>query len=326
MDYVNLGHSGLKVSQICLGTMSFGEAGAARPWAVDDATAAEIFTTALEAGINFFDTADTYADGNSELVLGKLLKRHLGREEAVVATKLHAQMTPGPNGGGLSAKHVHAAIDASLKRLELDYIDLYQIHRFDPQVPVEETMGALNQLVEAGKVRYLGASSMYAWQFAKMQLAAERAGGARFISMQNHYNLAYREEEREVIPQCVDMGVGVIPWSPLARGMLAGTRGLDGARQTERSRTDAFADMLYTDDDLAVVRAVHEVAEAKGVPMAQVAMAWLLGRRGVVAPIVGATKASHVTDAVAACSVELSREERQLLEAPYRPHAIAGHV
>jgi len=234
-------------------------------------------------------------------------------------------MTPGPNGGGLSAKHIHAAIDASLKRLDVEYVDLYQIHRYDVNVPIEETMGALNELVHAGKVRYIGASSMYAWQFAKAQQAAERAGGARFISMQNHYNAVYREEEREMIPLCLDQGIGVIPWSPLARGFLAGNRERGGERLTERANSDAFADMMYRDDDFDVVDQVKAVAAARGVSAAQVALAWLLSKPGVTAPIIGATKVMHVTDAVAAEDLALSAEEIAQIEAPYQPHGILGH-
>ena len=238
---------------------------------------------------------------------GRLLGKLLGREEYVLATKVHGKMTPGPNGAGLSAKHIHAAIDASLSRLGVDYVDLYQIHRFDPAVPVEETMGALDDVVRSGKARYIGASSMYAWQFAKMQHVAAREGFSSFISMQDHYNLAYREEEREMIPQCLDMGVGVIPWSPLARGLLAGNRDRGGERLTQRASTDAFADQLYSEADFDVVDALRAVAERRGLPMAQIAMAWLLARPGVTAPIVGATKVAHVDDALAAVDLELER-------------------
>jgi len=325
MEYVNLGASGLRVSQICLGTMSFGDGADGRPWVVDDALADEIFRTATEAGVIFIDTADTYSKGQSEVVTGRLVKKYFSRDEVVLATKVFMPMTPGPNGGGLSAKHIHSAIDASLTRLGLDYVDLYQIHRFDPNVPIEETMGALNEVVKAGKARYIGASSMYAWQFAKAQYAAERAGGAKFISMQNHYNAVYREEEREMIPLCLDQGVGVIPWSPLARGFLAGNRSKDGGALTERAKTDAFAEMLYNADDFAVVDVVSEIAAERGVPMAQVAMAWLLQRPGVTAPIVGATKVNHVTDAIAAAELELSAEEIARIDAPYVPHPILGH-
>ena len=298
MDYVNLGRSGLRVSRICLGMMSFGQRSEQRPWVVDDEQAEKIVKRAIEGGVRFFDTADVYAEGTSEEVTGRLLGKLLGREEYVLATKVHGKMTPGPNGAGLSAKHIHAAIDASLSRLGVDYVDLYQIHRFDPAVPVEETMGALDDVVRSGKARYIGASSMYAWQFAKMQHVAAREGFSSFISMQDHYNLAYREEEREMIPQCLDMGVGVIPWSPLARGLLAGNRERGGERLTQRASTDAFADQLYSESDFDVVDALRAVAERRGLPMAQIAMAWLLARPGVTAPIVGATKVAHVDDAL----------------------------
>jgi aryl-alcohol dehydrogenase-like predicted oxidoreductase len=325
MDYVNLGKSGLRVSRVCLGTMSFGEGDATRPWVVSNDLADDIFRTAVEAGIIFIDTADIYANGLSEEVTGRLAKKYFARDELVLATKVFLPMTPGPNGGGLSAKHIHAAIDASLKRLDVEYVDLYQIHRYDVNVPIEETMGALNELVHAGKVRYIGASSMYAWQFAKAQQAAERAGGARFISMQNHYNAVYREEEREMIPLCLDQGIGVIPWSPLARGFLAGNRERGGERLTERANSDAFADLMYRDDDFDVVDQVKAVAAARGVSAAQVALAWLLSKPGVTAPIIGATKVMHVTDAVAAEGLALSAEEIAQIEAPYQPHGILGH-
>jgi 1-deoxyxylulose-5-phosphate synthase len=325
MKYVNLGASGLRVSQICLGTMSFGDGADGRPWVVDDALADEIFRTATEAGVIFIDTADIYSKGHSEVVTGRLVKKYFSRDEVVLATKVFMPMTPGPNGGGLSAKHIHSAIDASLSRLGLDYVDLYQIHRYDPNVPIEETMGALHEVVKAGKARYIGASSMYAWQFAKAQQVAERAGGTKFISMQNHYNAIYREEEREMIPLCLDQGVGVIPWSPLARGFLAGNRTREGGALTERAKTDAFAEMLYNADDFAVVDVVSEIAADRGVPMAQVAMAWLLQRPGVTAPIVGATKVHHVTDAIAATELTLSDDEIARIDAPYMPHPILGH-
>ena len=325
MDYVNLGKSGLRVSRVCLGTMSFGEGDATRPWVVSNDLADDIFRTAVEAGIIFIDTADIYANGLSEEVTGRLAKKYFARDELVLATKVFLPMTPGPNGGGLSAKHIHAAIDASLKRLDVEYVDLYQIHRYDVNVPIEETMGALNELVHAGKVRYIGASSMYAWQFAKAQQAAERAGGARFISKQNHYNAVYREEEREMIPLCLDQGIGVIPWSPLARGFLAGNRERGGERLTERANSDAFADLMYRDDDFDVVDQVKAVAAARGVSAAQVALAWLLSKPGVTAPIIGATKVMHVTDAVAAEGLALSAEEIAQIEAPYQPHGILGH-
>jgi aryl-alcohol dehydrogenase-like predicted oxidoreductase len=330
MEYVTLGRSGLRVSRICLGTMSFGDGRDAngstdRPWTIDDSAADEITKTAVEAGVQFIDTADVYSNGSSEEVTGRLVAKYFNRDEAVVATKVFMPMGPGPNGGGLSRKHILSAIDASLGRLGMDYVDLYQIHRFDPSIPIEETMGALHEVVTSGKARYIGASSMHAWQFAKAQHAADEIGGTRFISMQNHYNLLYREEEREMIPQCLDMGVGVIPWSPLARGILAGSRGRGGERRTERSSTDAFADYLYNESDFDVVDVVEAVASERGVPMAQVALAWLISNPGVTAPIVGVTKIKHITDALESLDLELTAEELARLEAPYAPHPVLGH-
>ena len=326
MDYVNLGASGLRVSNVCLGTMSFGDGGDGRPWTVDDADADEIFRTAVEGGVIFFDTADTYSHGTSEEVTGRLVAKYLSRDEAVVATKVFMPMTPGPNGGGLSRKHILSGIDASLTRLGMDYVDLYQIHRFDPNVPIEETMGALHEVVASGKARYIGASSMHAWQFAMAQYTADKIGGTRFISMQNHYNLVYREEEREMIPLCREMGVGVIPWSPLARGLLAGNRTRSGERLTTRASTDAFSDHLYVEADFDVVDAVSEIAKKRELPMAQIALAWLIGASGVTAPIVGATKVQHVSDALAASALRLTEEEVAQLEEPYVPHGVLGHT
>ena len=322
MDYVSLGRTGLRVSRVCLGMMSYGRS-EERPWALDEQAAEPIVRRAAESGVIFFDTADVYNEGESEVITGRLLKQLFGtREEYVVATKVHGRTMPGVNGAGLSRKHVLASIDASLQRLGLDYVDLYQIHRWDPRTPIEETMEALNDVVRAGKARYIGASSMYAWQFAKAQAVA----ATRFVSMQNHYNLVYREEEREMIPQCIDQGVAVLPWSPLARGLLAGTRTREGERLTTRARTDAFGDSLYTPDvDFAVVDRVAEVAAARGVPAAQVALAWLLHKPGVTAPIVGATKLEHLDDAVAAEKLALDDAEIARLEEPYVPHSIAGH-
>ncbi|HEX5173969.1 MAG TPA: aldo/keto reductase [Gaiellaceae bacterium] len=323
MEHVNLGGTGLRVSRICLGMMSYGRSDE-RPWALDEEAAEPIVRRAVEGGVVFFDTADVYNGGESERVTGRLLKRLFGtREEYVVATKVHGRTMPGVNGAGLSRKHVLASIDASLERLELDYVDLYQIHRWDPQTPIEETMEALHDVVRAGKARYIGASSMYAWQFAKAQGVAP----TRFMSMQNHYNLVYREEEREMIPQCIDQGVAVLPWSPLARGLLAGNRTREGERLTERARTDSFGDSLYTPDvDFAVVDRVVELAAARGISAAQVALAWLLQRPGVTAPIVGATKLEHLDDAVAAEQLTLDADEVARLEEPYVPHAISGHA
>jgi 1-deoxyxylulose-5-phosphate synthase len=322
MEYVNLGNSGLRVSRLVLGMMSFGR-DPGRPWALDEDTAEPIVRRAVEGGITFFDTADAYNGGQSEVVTGRLLPKLFGmREEYVVATKVFFETMPGENGHGLSRKHVLASIDASLDRLGLDYVDVYQIHRWDPVTPIEETMEALHDVVKAGKARYLGASSMYAWQFAK----AQRVAPTPFVSMQNHYNLVYREEEREMIPQCVDQGVGVLPWSPLARGLLAGTRTRDGQRLTTRANADEFGETLYTPDiDFDVVDRAAEVASARGVSTARIALAWLLHKPAVTAPIVGATRLEHVEEAILAEQLSLTQEEITRLEEPYIPHAISGH-
>jgi aryl-alcohol dehydrogenase-like predicted oxidoreductase len=321
MEYVNLGRTGLRVSRVCLGMMSFGKH-ESRPWALDEGAAGPIVRRAVEGGVTFFDTADVYNGGESERVTGRLLPKLFGmREEYVVATKVHGRTMPGENGRGLSRKHVLASIDASLQRLGLDYVDLYQIHRWDPLTPIEETMEALHDVVRAGKARYLGASSMWAWQFAKAQHAAP----TRFVAMQNHYNLIYREEEREMIPQCLDQGVAVLPWSPLARGLLAGTRTAAGERLTPRSDSDPFIDSLYRPElDVHVIDRAARVAEQRGVAPAQVALAWLLHKPGVTAPIVGATKVEHVEDALAAEVLALTDEELAQLEEPYVPHPISG--
>ena len=326
MEYVNLGNTGLRVSRVCLGMMSYGKH-ESRPWALDEAAAEPIVRRAVEGGIIFFDTADVYNGGQSEVVTGRVLKQLFGmREEYVVATKVNGRTMPGENGRGLSRKHVLASIDASLQRLELDYVDLYQIHRWDPLTPIEETMEALHDVVRAGKARYIGASSMFAWQFAKAQHVAERNGWTRFVSMQNHYNLIYREEEREMIPQCLDQGVGVIPWSPLARGFLTGTRTREGERRTPRAQSDRFTDTLYgRPEDFDVADRVAEVARERGVPAAQLALAWLMHRPGVTAPIVGATKLEHLEDAVAAADLDMSAEDMLRLEEPYVPHPVLGH-
>jgi aryl-alcohol dehydrogenase-like predicted oxidoreductase len=323
VDYVNLGRTGLRVSRICLGMMSYGKH-ESREWALEESDAEPIVRRAVEGGINFFDTADVYNGGQSEVITGRLLSKLFGmREEYVLATKVHGRTMPGENGAGLSRKHILASIDASLGRLGLDYVDLYQIHRWDRNTPIEETMQALHDVVAAGKARYIGASSMFAWQFAKAQQVAP----TRFVSMQNHYNLIYREEEREMIPQCLDQGVGVIPWSPLARGILAGNRTREGERLTTRAKTDAFGDNLYKpDQDFDVVDRLAEVAAGRGDPPQQVALAWLLGKPGVTAPIVGATKQAHLEDALAAEQLSLSPDEVERLEEPYVPHAIAGHA
>jgi aryl-alcohol dehydrogenase-like predicted oxidoreductase len=321
MEYVNLGHTGLRVSRVCLGMMSFG-AHESRAWALDEAAAEPIVKRAVEGGIIFFDTADVYNGGQSEVVTGRLLRKLFGmREEYVLATKVHGRTMPGENGRGLSRKHILASIDASLQRLGLDYVDLYQIHRWDSSTPIEETMEALHDVVKAGKARYIGASSMFAWQFAK----AQRVAPTRFVSMQNHYNLIYREEEREMIPQCVDEGVGVLPWSPLARGLLARGRTPSGERSTSRSDTDPFLDSLYKPDlDVPVIDSVVEMAAERGVSPAQVALSWLLHKPGVTAPIVGATKLAHVEDALSAEALSLSDEEIRRLEEPYVPHPVSG--
>ena len=324
MDQIRLGSTGLHVSRVCLGMMSYGN-DSDRPWVLDEAAAEPIIRRAVEGGITFFDTADVYSGGASEVATGRLLPKYIARDEVVVATKVNGQMTPGPNGRGLSRKHILSAIDASLERLGMDYVDLYQIHRWDPRTPIEETMEALHDVVRAGKTRYIGASSMYAWQFAKAQRVAERHGWTPFVSMQNHYNLVYREEEREMIPQCIDQGVGVIPWSPLARGLLTGTRTRSGEKKTVRAETDAFGDSLYGPQDFDVVDRAAEVAAGRGLPPAQVALAWLLAKPGVTAPIVGATKLEHLEDAIAAESLSLSDDEIARLEEPYVPHPVLGH-
>ena len=325
MNYANLGTSGLRVSRICLGMMGFGNE-SERPWVIDEDAAEPIVRAAVEGGVTFFDTADTYSGGASEVATGRLVPKFLTRDESVIATKVFMPVTPGENGGGLGRKHVLSGIDASLRRLGMDYVDLYQIHRWDPRTPIEETMEALHDVVRAGKARYIGASSMFAWQFAKAQHVAEQHGWTKFVSMQNHYNLIYREEEREMIPLCLDQGVGCIPWSPLARGMLAGNRTRDGGRHTTRSSPDAFTDYLYDQPtDYDVVDAVNEVAAARSVPSAQVALAWLLTRPGVTAPIVGSTEKRHLTDALAAEELSLTVDEIAQVEKAYVPHPVLGH-
>src|SRR5271165_294815 len=325
MQYVNLGNTGLRVSRVCLGMMSFGN-DSERAWVLDEDGAEPIVRAAVEGGVTFFDTADTYSNGASEVATGRLLSKMLTRDEAVVATKVFMPVTPGENGGGLGRKHILSAIDASLRRLGMDYVDLYQIHRWDPRTPIEETMGALHDVVRAGKARYIGASSMFAWQFAKAQHTAETNGWTKFVSMQNHYNLIYREEEREMIPLCLDQGVGVIPWSPLARGVLAGNRTRGGDRLTTRSDTDDFTNYLYNQPtDFDVVERVAEVAARREVAPAQVALAWLLHKPAVTAPIVGATKPNHLNDALAAEELALSEREISRLEEPYVPHPVLGH-
>lgn len=325
MKYVKFGATGLRVSRLCLGCMSYG-APSWRDWVLDGRASLPFFRRAFEAGINFFDTADVYSLGESEVVLGKAIRKYASsREAVVVATKVYNPMSSDPNDRGLSRKHILQAVDASLRRLGTDYIDLYQIHRHDPQTPIAETMEALNDVVRAGKVRYLGASSMYAWQFAKMQALAEQRGWSRFASMQNHYNLVYREEEREMLPLCREDGVAVIPWSPLARGFLAGNRKAPGKGATTRAKSDDFAGrMYYQPEDFAIVERVTALAKARRVSNAQVALAWVMAQPGITAPIVGATKMAHLEDALAALDLSLTEEERQSLEAPYRPHPVLG--
>jgi 1-deoxyxylulose-5-phosphate synthase len=324
LKYQNLGSSGLKVSPLCLGCMSFGSADKGwHSWVLDEEPSRAIISQAIEAGINFFDTANSYAGGSSEEIVGRALKDMARRDEIVVATKVFGPWGKGPNQGGLSRKAIFQAIDDSLMRLGMDYVDLYQIHRFDPATPIEETLEALHDVVKAGKARYIGASSMYAWQFSKMLHTADAHGWTRFITMQNHVNLINREEEREMIPLCIDQGIGIIPWSPLARGRL--TRDWD--EQTARSESDGFGKMIYANTqeaDRKVVEAVAAVAAACGLPRAQVALAWLLQKPGITAPIVGATKPLHLSDAIAALNIALSAEEIEQLEAPYVPHAVVG--
>lgn len=326
MDYVRLGATGLKVSRICLGCMTYG-APSWRDWVLDEEKSRPFLRRALEAGINFFDTADIYSLGTSEEVLGRAVKDFAaGRESVVIATKVYFPLTKGPNQGGLSRKHILAAIDASLTRLKTDYVDLYQIHRFDPDTPMEETVEALDQVVRAGKARYIGASSMYTWQFAKYLALQKGAGAARFVSMQNFYNLVYREEEREMLPLCRDSGVGVIPWSPLARGFLgrSAQHALDG--QTTRAKSDQVLDMTFDSNDVATLKAVEKIAQRRGVSNAQVAIAWLLHQPAITAPIVGASKPKHLEDAIAAPSLALDDDEIKALQAHYKPKEVAGNL
>jgi aryl-alcohol dehydrogenase (NADP+) len=325
MQYVRLGRSGLKVSRICLGCMSFGSP-LWRDWVLSEEASRPFISRALEAGINFFDTADMYSRGVSEEVVGRALADMAQRDQVVIATKVFFPLGNGPNDGGLSRKHILDAVDASLRRLGTDYIDLYQIHRWDDATPIEETLEALDDVVRAGKVRYLGASSMFAWQLAKALYTADRHGWTRFAAMQNHYNLVYREEEREMLPLCRAEGLGVIPWSPLARGFLAGKRSRQGGGETKRAKGDEYAHrMYYQDEDFAVAERTAEVAAERGVSPAQVALAWLLHQPGVTAPIVGATRLEHLDDAIAAAGLALSDEEAARLEEPYRPHPVLGH-
>jgi aryl-alcohol dehydrogenase (NADP+) len=321
VQYTKLGNTGLEVSRICLGCMSFGVSDAGtHPWSLDEDTSRTYVRRALDAGINFFDTANVYSAGTSEEFVGRVLGQFANRDEIVIATKVNGPMRSGRNAVGLSRKSIMAEIDHSLRRLGTDFVDLYQIHRFDHRTPIEETMEALHDVVKAGKARYIGASSMWAWQFSKAQYTAELHGWTKFASMQNHYNLLQREEEREMMPLCVDQGVGVIPWSPLARGRL--TRDWDDT--TARSETDEFGKMLYQPDDRTIVERVAEIAAERGISRAQVALAWMLSKPFVTSPIVGATKPLHIDDAVAALDVRLTDEEISRLEEPYRPHPVAG--
>jgi 1-deoxyxylulose-5-phosphate synthase len=324
MQYVNLGHTGLKVSRICLGTMTYGDP-AWRPWILSETDGRPFIKRALELGINFFDTADMYSRGASEEVLGRALRDFATRDRVVVATKAFYPMSDDPNDCGLSRKHLMSAIDNSLRRLGTDYVDLYQIHRWDPGTPIEETLLALHDIVRAGKARYIGASSMWAWQFAKALHLAERNGWTRFVSMQNHYNLVYREEEREMLPLCREEGIGVIPWSPLARGFLAGNRRGPERGETPRAKTDTFAhDLYYADSDFQIADRVAAVAKARGVSPAQVALSWILQQPGITAPVVGASKMPQLEEAVAALDLALSPEDCAELEGPYQPHRVLG--
>ncbi|MFZ5976953.1 MAG: aldo/keto reductase [Bacteroidota bacterium] len=325
MEYVRFGNTGMKVSKLCLGTMTYGHPNERWPWALNEADSKPFIKKALDLGINFFDTADIYSYGASETVLGKALKEYGQRHQLVIATKVFNPMSANPNDGGLSRKHIMYSIDASLKRLQTDYVDLYQIHRWDYHTPIEETMEALHDVVKAGKARYIGASSMYTWQFAKALYTADLHGWTRFVSMQPHYNLIYREEEREMLPLCRDQKIAVIPWSPLARGLLTGRRTKE-RKETLRAQTDEYGKKLYQkDSDFDIVNLVSEIATAKGLPPAQIALAWVLSKPDITAPIIGASKPGHLEDAVAALSVQLSQEDINRLEALYEPHPVLGH-
>jgi aryl-alcohol dehydrogenase-like predicted oxidoreductase len=325
MQYVNLGKTGLKVSRLCLGMMTYGTS-KWRDWVLDEDDSRPFIKRALELGINFFDTADMYSLGASEEVTGRALRDFARRDEVIITSKVFNPMSDDPNARGLSRKHIMDAIDASLRRLGTDYVDLYQIHRWDYNTPIEETMEALHDVVKTGKARYIGASSMFAWQFAKAQYTADRHGWTRFVSMQDHYNLVYREEEREMIPFCIDQGIGIIPWSPLARGFLAGNRTADRSGATTRSQSDGFAhQMYYRDDDFAVVDRVTELAQKHGCSNAQIALAWMLSKPYITSPITGASKMKHLEEAVAALDITLSEDEIAHLEEPYQPHPILGH-
>jgi aryl-alcohol dehydrogenase-like predicted oxidoreductase len=326
MEYINLGSTGLKVSRLCLGAMTYGSK-KWREWVLEEEESQPFFREAFELGINFFDTADVYSHGVSEEILGRAVKKYgTGRDRVVIATKLFSPMGDDPNQRGLSRKHILHSVDDSLRRLGTDYVDLYQIHRFDSSTPIEETLEALDAVVKAGKALYIGASSMFAWQFAKMLYMSDALGAARFVTMQNHYNLVYREEEREMIPLCRDQGIGILPWSPLARGFLMGNRRKEDFGETTRAKTDEFAHRLYYQpSDFTVVDRVSEIARRRGISNAQVALAWLLAQPGITAPIIGASKPPHLEDAVASLEVNLEAEEKNTLEEPYLPHPILGH-
>jgi aryl-alcohol dehydrogenase (NADP+) len=326
MEYVNLGKTGMKVSRLCLGMMSYGSK-QWRTWVLEEEQAKPFIQRALDAGINFFDTADVYSLGESERITGNLLK-HFGvkRDTVIVATKVMNQMSDDINDQGLSRKHILDSIDRSLQRLQMDYVDLYQIHRWDYETPIEETMEALNDIVRAGKARYIGASSMFAWQFARALHVSETNGWTKFVSMQNHYNLVYREEEREMIPLCIDQGIGLIPWSPMARGFFAGNRKRGGGGETERANNDPFGNSLYfREEDFTVAERAGEAAKERGVTGSQMALAWILSRPYVTSPIIGATKLEHLDQAIAALDIKLSEDEIKQLEEPYKPHPVLGH-
>jgi aryl-alcohol dehydrogenase-like predicted oxidoreductase len=325
MQHVSLGKTGLKVSRLCLGMMTYGSKNW-RAWVLNEQEAQPIIKHAIDLGFTFFDTANVYSLGVSEEILGRALKNFgVRREQVVIATKVHGAMGDTPNEKGLSRKHIMDQIDASLRRLGMDHVDLYQIHRFDPTTPIEETIDALDAVVRAGKARYIGASSMYAWQFSRYLHLADKMGKAKFVSMQNHYNLVYREEEREMIPLCRAEGIGIIPWSPMARGFLMGNRGYGGQAETIRAKTDDFGRGLYSDDDYKVVDAVTAIAKERGVPNAQIALAWILHQPGITAPIIGASKLGHLEDAAKALELKLNDDELQPLSAPYLPHPVLGH-
>ena len=325
MEYIRFGNTGMKVSRLCLGTMTYGHPNERWQWALNEKESRPFIKKALDLGINFFDTADVYSLGASEEVVGSSLKEFARRDNVIIATKVFSAMSQDPNDQGLSRKHIMTSIDSSLRRLKTDYVDLYQIHRWDYNTPIEETMEALHDIIKAGKVRYIGASSMYSWQFAKALYTADLHGWTRFVSMQPHYNLIYREEEREMIPLCLDQKIAVIPWSPLARGLLTGKRSME-RNETARAKTDEFGKKLYNDSDFDIVNRLTQVATQRGLPNAQVALAWMLSKPAITAPIIGASKPGHLEDAVAALSVKLTQDEISLLEELYQVHPVLGHV